>query len=117
MAKVKPSDIKSVEDLPKIPILTKSEVQNNSNSLISRGITKELCNKEETSGTTGIPLSIIAEKRVSYIMAANKLRHYAENGGKLYRDRYVVLLPSFKVLRGTHLGVLLRKLGIQEELI
>ncbi len=112
MAKVKPSDIKSLEDLPKIPILTKSEVRNNSNSLISKGVIKELCKKEETSGTTGISLSIIAEKRVSYIMAANKLRHYVENGGKLFRDRYVVLLPSFRPLRGTYLGVLLRKLGI-----
>ncbi len=112
VAKVKPSDIKSLEDLPKIPILTKSEVQNSFDSLMSRRITKELCNKQETSGTTGIPLSIIAEKRVAYIMAANKLRHYVENGGKLFRERYVVLLPSFKSFRRTHLGVLLRKLGI-----
>jgi len=112
MAKVKPSDIKSLEDLDKIPVLTKSEVQRNFDSLISRGIVKERCNREETSGTTGIPLSVIAEKRVSYLMTANKLRHYAENGGKLFRDRYVVLLPSFKPLKMTHLGVCLRKLGI-----
>jgi len=112
MAKVKPSDIKSLEDLRKIPVLKKSEVQRNGNSLISRRIRIERCKKEETSGTTGVPLAIIAEKRASHIMAANKLRHYVENGGRLLRDRYVLLLPVKDHNETTVLGSFIKHLGI-----
>lgn len=111
-AKVKPSDIKSVENLRKIPVLTKSEVQRNFNSLISTGIEIERCRKHETSGTTGLPLTIIAEKRASPIIVANKLRHYVENGGKLFRDRYVLLLPVRHSYKPTLLGSFLKHLGI-----
>ena len=112
MAKVKPDDIKSVEDLRKIPVLTKSEVQRNFTSLISNGIEIERCKKEKTSGTTGIPLTIIAEKRASYIMAANKLGHYVENGVKLFRDRCVLLLPARDSYKPTLVGSFLKQFGI-----
>jgi phenylacetate-CoA ligase len=112
MVKVKPSDIKSLEDLRKIPVLTKSEVQRNSQFLVSRRTRIENCRKEETSGTTGIPLTIISEKRASYVMAANKLRHNVENGGRLFRDRYVLLLPIRRRNEMTVLGFFLKQLGI-----
>ena len=112
MVKVKPSHIKSLEDLRKIPVLTKSEVQMNTSLLISRRMKKERCRKEETSGTTGIPLTIFSEKTASYIMAANKLRHNVENGGRLFRDRYALLLPIRKRSQTTVLGSLIKRLGI-----
>lgn len=111
-AKVKPDDIKSVEDLQKIPILTKSEVQRNFNSLLSREISMKRCRKEETSGSTGMPLTIITEKRVSYVLTANTLRHYVENGGKLFRDRYVLLISRRLSNERTRLGSFLWHLGI-----
>lgn len=111
-AKVKPSDIKSVEDLHKIPILTKSEVQRNFNSLLSREISMKRCRKEETSGSTGMPLTIITEKKASYVLTANTLRHYVENGGKLFRDRYVLLISRRLSNERTRLGSFLWHLGI-----
>jgi len=112
-AKVKPDDIKSVEDLRKIPILTKTEVQKNFNSLISKEIEMEQCRKEETSGSTGIPLTIIADKRSSYIVTANRLRHYVENRGKLFRDRFVLLISARRLSnRTTYLRSFLKHLGI-----
>jgi len=113
-AKIKPDDIKSVEDMRKIPILTKLEVQKNFNSLIAKGIDIERCTKVETSGSTGIPLIIIAEKKASYMLAANGLRHLVENGHKLFRDKYVHLsrrLPDKRTRIGsflTHLGIFRR---------
>lgn len=111
-AKVKPDDIKSVEDLHKIPILTKSEVQRNFNSLLSREISMKRCRKEETSGSTGMPLTIIAEKKASYVLTANTLRYYVENGGKLFRDRYVLLISRRLSSERTHFGSFLKHLGI-----
>jgi len=115
-AKVKPDHIKSTEDLLKIPTLTKSEVQRNFNSLISDGTEIERCTKQETSGSTGTPLTIIADKKGSYIAAANKLRHYVENGGRLFRDKYVLLLPTRRPPsnKRTRLGSILEHLGILE---
>jgi phenylacetate-CoA ligase len=112
MAKVKPRDIKSIQDLHKIPILTKSEVRSNFNSLISKRTNLRLCVKEETSGSTGIPLTIIANKQLSYLIGANRLRHYVENGGKLFRDKYA-FLTSRKLSDGRSiLGSFLKHLGI-----
>jgi len=110
-AKIKPDDIKSVEDLRKIPILTKLEVQKNFNSLIAKGIDIERCTKVKTSGSTGIPLTIIAERKASYMLAANGLRHLVENGHKLFRDKYVYLSRRPPDKR-TRLGSLLTHLGI-----
>jgi phenylacetate-CoA ligase len=109
--RIKPNDIKSLKDLSKIPVLTKADVQQNSSSLISRNIQLENCRKEETSGTTGIPLTVISEKTASHIMTANKLRHNMENGGRLFRDRYVLLLPIRGHNKATVLGSVLKRLG------
>lgn len=112
VAKIKPGDIQSLEDLRRIPILTKREVQRNFNSLVSRNALMEKCIKETTSGTTGTPLTFIAEKRASDITSANKLRHQVENGSRLFRDKYVLLLPARGFSRKrTYLGGVLMRLG------
>jgi phenylacetate-CoA ligase len=113
LANIKPNDIKTTKDLKKIPILTKSEVQRNSYSLVSRNTKASRCRKETTSGTTGTPLTIIAEKKASNIVTANKLRHQVENGSRLFRDKYVILLPIKGLARKrTHLGSFLKRAGL-----
>lgn len=113
---VKPEDIQSIEDMQKIPILTKRDVQRNFNSLVSRNVRMERCRKETTSGTTGTPLTIIVEKAVSSIVSANKVRHQVENGSRLLRDKYVLLLPVKGLVdaytRRTYLGAFLARLGV-----
>lgn len=111
-AKIKPEDIQSIEDMQRLPILAKKDVQRNFDSLVSRNVRMEMCKKETTSGTTGTPLTFIAEKRASGIMSANKLRHQVENGSRLFRDKYVLLLPARGFSRKrTYLGGFLARLG------
>jgi phenylacetate-CoA ligase len=110
--KVKPNDIKSIEDLHKIPVLTKSEVQKNFKSLIARGISMSQCKKEQTSGSTGVPLTVITEKRAAYLLKANELRHYIENGGSLIKDKFVLLGSRNLPDKRTLLGSFLKRLGI-----
>ena len=110
--KVKPDDIKSVEDLYRIPILTKSEVQRSFSSLISKRIPIDQCERVETSGSTGIPLTVVAEKEASYISKANELRHYIDNGGSLVKDRFVLLALGRRPEKRTPFGVFLKYLGI-----
>lgn len=115
-AKIKPKDIQSIEDMLRLPILTKRDVQRNFDSLVSRNVRMEMCKKETTSGTTGTPLNIIAEKTASSITSANKLRHQVENGSRLLRDKYVLLLPVKGLARAyakrTYLGGFLTRLGL-----
>ncbi len=114
-AKFNPDDVKSVEDLCKIPVLTKSDVQNNFNSLISRRVDSEKCNKEVTSGSTGNPLTILADKKSSRIMSANRLRHYVENGGQLFKDKYALLTVIRKPVKRTLFGSLLTHFGFSKK--
>ncbi|MGI9286194.1 MAG: phenylacetate--CoA ligase family protein [Pseudomonadales bacterium] len=58
-AKLKPQDIKSKEDLFKIPALTKKDIKSNFNSLISTRANSKRLRKGNTSGTTGAPLTVL----------------------------------------------------------
>ncbi|MGM1032027.1 MAG: phenylacetate--CoA ligase family protein [Bacillota bacterium] len=52
---VHPTDIKTTEDLYKLPLITKQEVKQNLNSLLSKKVNKRLLRMGHTSGTTGSP--------------------------------------------------------------
>jgi len=56
--KLRPSDIRSVSDLPKLPLLTKEDVRKNLTHLKSTKFNKRKLKKGSTSGTTGSPLVI-----------------------------------------------------------
>ena len=58
-AAVKPIDINSVEDLQKIPVLTKDEVRQNYEALINYSLYKEGAVKSATGGSTGQPLKFV----------------------------------------------------------
>ncbi len=111
-ANVKPFDIKSVDDLPKIPPTTKLDIQKNSKSFLANGASLEHCTSAKTSGSTGIPLTVFAQKSASCILKANELRHYVENGGSLLRDRFALIgfrrLPDNR----TSMARFLNRLGV-----
>lgn len=54
--RLRPSDIKTIQDLPKLPILTKEIVSRNKEKLISIKYKTNNLIKGHTSGTTGTPL-------------------------------------------------------------
>jgi len=62
---LKPEDIRSFEDLQKIPFLTKDIVKNNIDDLKARNYHKHKFERVTTGGTTGIPLKLYVEKGVS----------------------------------------------------
>jgi phenylacetate-CoA ligase len=70
-AKVKPEDIKTKEDLVKIPITTKKMLQELPiNQRVSRGVDINKCIKGRTSGSTGEPLDILfSGKELSHRIA------------------------------------------------
>jgi phenylacetate-CoA ligase len=87
-----PSDIKTKEDLQKLPILTKSIIKENvaNGKLIARNINKKKLLKNSSSGSTGEPLQYF-ETKASYSMnIASNLRGWYNMGYRL-GDRYLKL--------------------------
>lgn len=59
---LQPEDIKSIDDIKSIPLLTKEEVKKNYNDLIARNVAKSTWVIQSTSGTTGSPLTVIMDR-------------------------------------------------------
>lgn len=90
---LKPDDIKSQADLPKIPVLTRADIQNNIKALISTDYGKSKLKAGHTSGTTGSPLEVFYDERVIKATYVLMDRQYKWAGATLSRggDRIAVL--------------------------
>jgi len=75
-----PNHVESAEDLRKIPILEKSDVQKNFDSIISKKADKQKLNLNATSGSTGVPLKIFCDKTAESYNRALRYRSFTENG-------------------------------------
>lgn len=82
-AGILPEDIKTEDDLKKIPVTTKSEIQMTSFAdLIARNVDWKHYVKRETSGSTGIPLTVAVSNNAIDVENALWLRAYFEDGMK-----------------------------------
>ena len=72
--KLKPSDIKDIEDLNKLPLLKKEHIRNNLQALTARNIPKKELMTMRTSGTTGPPLKLFKDKNEVACKAAARHR-------------------------------------------
>lgn len=90
---LKPGDVRGRADLPKLPILTRRDIQQNFDDLRSRAFKPKELRLGHTSGTTGSPLEVYYDARVIYITYALMDRQYRWAGARLERngDRAVVL--------------------------
>ena len=88
---LKPDDIKNVGDLQKIPILTKETVRQNFPAKITaRNINLDKCQSYSTSGSTGIPLTVLVDPRGGEYRAALFGRAFFEGGLRL-RDKMMMV--------------------------
>jgi len=79
---LKPEDIKTKEDLTKLPFLDKYIVKDNFDKLIAKNKFKFLCYETKTSGTTGTPGRIMWDKNTLDYEYATVARHYKNAGDK-----------------------------------
>ncbi len=71
-----PNDIRSKEDLDKIPFLTKELIKTNAERLKARNIPAPRTEFHTTGGTTGTPLGVVIESRTNSIRLAFEWRFY-----------------------------------------
>ncbi|MDY6966937.1 MAG: AMP-binding protein, partial [Halobacteriota archaeon] len=87
-AGVTPDDIKSVEDIGKLPIVTKDDLKKNT-PILARNIDPQDCEISATSGSTGSPIEIYHEKESPWALPypsgimPKLARSFFESGGKI----------------------------------
>lgn len=98
---IKPSDIVTLADLQKIPILTKDDIRKNLEDLVAKNVDRASLRYRTTSGSTGAPLGVYQDKNFSYLHELGlvfRQRHWAGwEGG----DRYMVLRGNAPTEPGT----------------
>ena len=81
--KLKPEDIKNVEDLQKLPILTKEHIRNNLDDLTAKNYSKEELIPSATGGSTGEPMRFFIDKEWSAWNMAAAYREWGWGGYNL----------------------------------
>jgi len=88
---IKPEDIRTLDDIAKLPILDKADVRRDLYfDLIADGFDKKRMQKITTSGSTGDPLTLYADKNQLEFRFANTLRN-VEWTGYQFGDRQLRL--------------------------
>lgn len=90
---LKPGDIKTVEDLQKLPIITRDEVQKHNTEFISRNVEIGKCKDHITSGTTGKRITVYTDAYAEDYRSAVFGRAFLECGLGI-RDRIVTIGTS-----------------------
>lgn len=80
---IRPEDIKNLDDLQKIPIITKKEIRANYDKIIANNIDKEKCKMITTTGSTGLPLKIWNDKYAQFYSSAVVYFAFFESGLRL----------------------------------
>lgn len=88
--RLKPSDIKDISDLQKLPVMTKEDIINNSEKLIPDNLNNFRYKNVATGGSTGVPLKYRIDMQ-SYSYATATRYHHWENNGYNFGDRLAVL--------------------------
>lgn len=88
---VTPDDIRSADDLNKIPLTTKDDVRKYGlTEMTSRGLNLDKCRVVPTSGSSGTPMRVVYDQNADDFSKAINLRSMVENGLRL-TDRMVNL--------------------------
>jgi len=65
--RLRPADIRTADDLPKLPVLTKDEIRANLEDMISSAVDRKKIRKVFTSGTTGDAVNFYWDRRVDVV--------------------------------------------------
>jgi phenylacetate-CoA ligase len=74
-AHFEPGDLKTFSDFEQLPVLTKDDLRNNLDELISDGLTREKLHWRRTGGSTGIPVQVYWDDYSHMFKPAMVYRH------------------------------------------
>jgi len=109
-------DINSIEDLEKLPVLTKNDLQNMKDDLIAHNYAPKNLDKSATGGSTGVPTSFVMDKRCYDIRKAAQFRSFSWAGFD-FGDKLVTISSSpIDITRGQSLYAKLRDAALRMEI-
>jgi len=94
----KPGDLKNRDDLKKIPISTRKDLQRNYPNTIAKGLDLSKQSSYYTSGSTGTPLRVIKDKKAEACHYANDIYTILECGVSL-RDTFVYITSAMESIK------------------
>jgi phenylacetate-CoA ligase len=97
---ITPDDIKTIEDLRKIPILSKDDLRANFSDLVALNASSYSFGVSTTSGSTGKPVSFYLDQQNREIEYASTWRQREWAGIRL--DDRIASFRAFRALRGTN---------------
>jgi phenylacetate-CoA ligase len=117
-AGIRPDEIKSFDDLSKLPVTTKAEIQTSSlKDLVARNTNIHRCVKTMTGGSTGLPLTVLGDERAGDFCSALWGRALLENGLRLSDRVAHIKNPDFFPRRKGIFRLLKRKyISVLEDL-
>jgi phenylacetate-CoA ligase len=71
---IHPSDVRSLKDVARLPVLTKADIRTHNESLLSKSFSRDKLRLKTTSGSTGVPLKIYLDERGAQFKTALTLR-------------------------------------------
>ena len=110
---MRPEDIHDLADIAKLPFTTKAEIQSQRfEDVVANSTIVHRCVKRETSGSTGIPLTIVLDDKAVDSETATWTRTYLENGLKARDTMAIVAHPEDFPTKGSFfhgVGVMRKK--------
>lgn len=98
-AGIKPEDIKTINDLKRIPITTKSEIKANfPEGIISKKVDISKSIVSSTGGSTGLPLNVVYNEKADDFSKAVNLRSFMENGLK-FSSKWVEITNPAHIIK------------------
>ena len=73
-AGVRPDDVATLDDLARLPVLTKADIRAHNDALVSTAFDRSTLRVKTTSGSTGVPLKIYLDERGAQWKTAATLR-------------------------------------------
>jgi phenylacetate-CoA ligase len=84
---IKPADIKTIDDLSRLPIISKKDLKRNfPHNMLAKGVDPKKCTRHKTSGTTGERMTFFFDQKSKAFNRAVSLYPFLECGLKL-RDK------------------------------
>lgn len=88
-----PADLCTLDDLRRIPTTSKEEVRENPNDFVAEGIDPSRCKSGFTSGSTGVPLRVLADEG-AYSRGLGVKAYALSECGVRWNDRFVTVAAS-----------------------
>lgn len=87
---LKPSDIRTAEDIKKLPILTKADIRVHYEEIVADNVSQFPNRKDKTGGTTGEPMPFLTDENIWGYVSANKIVAWRTTGYR-FGDQFMAL--------------------------